>query len=337
MIKKFIAWGAKAVIAAIASLCILTGFCYFYYNLPIHHDSLSGSTDYYWDANALSIRATEGFAISKTDDNGFVNSYPAHGNTLDILIMGSSHTEGMNVNADENYPYVLNSMLDEQDADLYAYSIGMSGHAIVRCFRNLDDALNEYKPRKYVFIETSTIMPSLESLQQLEENTFDVLSSHDSGLLYHLQRNDYFRLLYMQLQNMIKDNDQAATSSSEAADDLVLYERYLELMLKKGSETAAANGCKLVIIYKPDLVLNRDGSIANQELNEKEKLFKDLCEAHGIGLIDMYEPFTEYYQATYCLPNGFSNTKVGTGHLNRHGHLVIAQELSEYITEDTLE
>ena len=35
----------------------------------------------------------------------------------------------------------------------------------------------------------------------------------------------------------------------------------------------------------------------------------------------------DYYNENYKLPRGFSNTKIGSGHINEDGHHVIAERL----------
>ena len=54
------------------------------------------------------MRGTEGFAYTKTDENGFVNTFPEKKDEINVLVMGSSHAEGFNVDSDENFTYVLN-------------------------------------------------------------------------------------------------------------------------------------------------------------------------------------------------------------------------------------
>lgn len=330
--KKRLLWSLKAVLALLISFILLTVFCHFYYNLPVHHTSKTGSTDRIWDSNGISIRGNEGFALSKLDENGFVNSYTAENKDIDVLVMGSSHTEGFNVDTDENYTYVLNKMLDESGAGIFAYNIGMSGHPMVRCFRNLEAAVDEFKPAKYVTIETSNLDTSLTELIDLSEGDYERLVSVDKGLISLLQKNDYLRLMYSQLENALKQGDNTS-ESLPLEEDIDAYRVYLEEMLENGAEICAKAGVELIIIYKPDLVIDYNGKVEKEILNEKDVIFLELADKYGIKVLDMYSPFAEYYNETARLPNGFSNTKVGTGHLNVYGHRVIAKELFDSITE----
>lgn len=47
----------------------------------------------------------------------------------------------------------------------------------------------------------------------------------------------------------------------------------------------------------------------------------------------MGDAFLKEYEASYEVPYGFSNTSPGTGHLNRTGHRLVAEELYKMIGE----
>ena len=202
--KKAILWLGKAIFSAVIAAVIANAFCYFYYNLPVHYTNDSGATDYYWDQNHISMRGMEGFSFTKTDENGFVNTYPEKKDEIDVLVMGSSHTEGFNLNWNQNFTYLLNQKFHENGDDKYAYSIGTSGHALIRCLKNLDAAVQKYQPKDCVVIETSLIQFNLEELQQLNSNEYASLPSYNAGLIANLQKIDLFRLVYYQANNFMK-------------------------------------------------------------------------------------------------------------------------------------
>ena len=340
-------WLVKAILAAAIAFGIISSFCFFYCNFPSHYTTPNGTTDYYWDKNAISIRGTEGFAFTKTDDNGYVNTYPSSGEKIDILLMGSSHTEGFNVGVTENYAYILNDLLTKNNKDMYAYSIGTSGHTLSRCLRNLENAVNEFAPKKYIVIETSALEISLSDLQKLDEGTLDVLPSQNSGIAYYLQKSDFLRRVYTQLTNVIENNEgnhaakadpskqtDTDNTSNASADDENSYDVYLEKALQKAKNTAKENNCELIILHNAELEFDYNGKIEEYQKSKNAKKFVDLCQQHGIVLIDMHPVFTKAYNETLHLPQGFSNTRVGEGHINRYGHEEIAKELYRYIAED---
>ena len=334
--KPFTTWLLKAVAAFAVAFLLLSGFCYFYYNLPVHITNKSGATDYLWETNHFSSRGTEGYAATRTDEYGFVNTFPIKKGSVDILVMGSSHGEGFNVGAEENFTYLLNKKLYDNHRDLYAYSICTSGHDLIRCVNNLDTALKIYKPTKYIVMETAGNVFSIDELKQLDAGQITPHKSYDSGMMFYLQKVDYFRLVYSQLYNALNNASQQAIEPVESAPvartiDLEEYAVYLERMLARASKSAENAGCSLIIMYAPKLAIDYSGNVLPQGNSAQEVLFSELCEKYGITYINMFNDFSEEYNNTLHLPHGFSNTAVGTGHTNKYGHARIAEALYEHI------
>ena len=331
--KKTLIWFVKAFIAGTTALCVANIFCFFYYNLPVHYTNQTGATDYYWDENHFSSRGTEGFAATKTDENGFVNTYPYKKESIDVLVMGSSHAEGFNVNSDENFTYILNSKFHEKGLDKYAYNIGTSGHDFLRCLRNLENAFAVYAPKEYIVIEATSIDYDIEKLEQLNNGTYDTFESYNSGLVYTLQKIDFFRLIYAQLNNYIKNNkveDKQNVSEKTISSE---YIQLLESALCKASQTTFDNGCKLIVVYTSELETDYNGHTILQKYTPKQEIFKSICQKYNIEFVDMHSAYKEMYMQTFHLPRGFSNTAVGKGHTNKYGHSCIAQTLYDIMIE----
>ncbi len=346
--KKKIIWFLKAFVALLVAFCIMSGFCAFYYNLPIHYTNPSGATDYSWEKGSYSVKCTEGFAKVRTDENGFVNTYKPKGEKIDALVMGSSHTEAFNVGEKENYTYLLNDKFSGDENQMYFYNIGTSGHTFQRCLRNLESAVEEFNPQKYIIIETVDVNLSLSELEAVKNDTLDYLPSHDTGLIYYLQKSDLFRRLYAQLSNVLENeklptlnisgSEKASGSAPKTGESdenvMVEYEKALDAVMKKSSEIAKNNGCRLIIAYIPHLEIDYSGNIIEKETSEQRVIFESICDKYDIGFVDMYEGFVNFYEQNHTLLQGFSNTGVGVGHINKHGHSVIAHELYNYITEE---
>ena len=136
----------------ILSFLILNVVCFFYYNVPVHSESESGSTDYVWEKSKFYSKGTEGFAFGTTDEKGFNNLSAENSVSPELLIMGSSHTEAFNVAQNENYAYLLKELMNENGMEWNTYNIGVSGHTITTCLNNFENAISEFEPTKYVVI-----------------------------------------------------------------------------------------------------------------------------------------------------------------------------------------
>lgn len=327
------------------SFLILNAVCFFYYNVPVHSESESGSTDYVWEKGKFYSKGTEGFAWGRTDEKGFNNLTAENGVRPEILIMGSSHTEAFNVAQNESYSYLLNELVVSSGMDWNTYNIGISGHRITTCFNNFERAVNEFQPSEYVVVEVSTTELTMDEINQISEGTVKKIHSSANPILVFLQKIPFVRCVYYQIDKMGFDvkntnnivhkekNVKAEVNNTTNPDSGNEYNEALNLLMKNLNSVAEKNGVKIIILLNSNLSINKNGEVISPDKNEKEEAFEYACLDNGIGYLDMHSAYSEMYNETHCLPHGFSNTAVGEGHLNKHGHKAVAEALYNYIFE----
>lgn len=326
-------WFVKCFFAGIVALGILSLFSVFYYNPPIHVSCESGATDYTREANVFWSRGTEGFAKGTTDENGYNNAYEHIGSDeIDVLLMGSSQTEGLYVDETENIGYILNEMFAESGDEKYVYNIGMSSHTFLRNVSNLKEALETYQPTEYVVLETDFVDFLTEEVDAALQNQMSPLETYQDGFLYQIQKIPYVKLLYQQYKNyrdggIIADDVVVAEQTQNPGYN---YEKVMELLSYIKAETDTY-GVTAVIFYNPYLALEEDGSLVTSANPEKVNCFRQLCEENGIIFVDMTEAFLNEYEKNHRIVSGFSNTAECYGHLNRYGHRLIAEAIYEGI------
>ena len=117
--KNTLLFVAKAAIAGILALVILSVINIPYFYTGIHIDNPSGATDYIWESGQIRTNMTEGYAWLTMDQYGFnntdENAEKAMQDGVDILLMGSSHMEAMEVAEDENLGYLLNERISDKN------------------------------------------------------------------------------------------------------------------------------------------------------------------------------------------------------------------------------
>ncbi|MBE6620190.1 MAG: hypothetical protein E7625_02345 [Ruminococcaceae bacterium] len=326
--KKLFSWLLKAFAAGLLAFVVLTLFCTLYYNVPVHYSNTDGSTDYSWEKNKFYSRGTEGFACGRTNNEGYLNTYDyLDGMDIDVLIMGSSHIEAYNVSPSESTSCRLDALLEDETI----YNIGMSGHNFLVCSNNLEHALKKYKPRQYVIIETSILLFDENAVENAAEGTMDELPSYSGGIIGMLQKNQFLRLLYSQFSNWKPEpKHDNATNLQPLQLTNTHKQSYLKL-LNKLSQTAADYGVQLIVLYHSNIQIDSKTGKALKDSSEFTNFFAAYCETTGITFVDMSERFKAEYDEKHILPHGFANTSIGTGHLNKHGHRMIAEELFEII------
>ena len=108
-------------------------------------------------------------------------------------------------------------------------------------------------------------------------------------------------------------------------NDITLFAKLNDIVSDKGAQ--------LIIVYHPSLILNKDGTASANVDQELSEFFATCCEKNGIIFLYMSNQFLESYENESILPHGFTNTSIGTGHLNKNGHALIAESLYEIMKE----
>lgn len=330
--KKFCLWALKAAAAGMIAFVLLCLWCASYYNVPVHYENPTGATEYVWQSHKTYRKGTEGFVFGRTNNEGMNAPEDYHeGDRVDILLMGSSHMEGMNVEQEENTASVLEQLFE---GEKNCYNIGMSGHTLAYCLSNLQAALDCYQPQDYVVIETRTLDFSDGEMGRLAEGKLQSIPSYSSGPIVLLQKLPYLRLMYTKY---LDDIDLGAHKPHETVPVEGVDPAYLDQVLSKvladAAESCREAGVQPMILYHPTLYLSKDGSpYVSTDPADLERMER-CCRENGILFVDMTDSYLQGVTDGHRLPYGFANTKPGMGHMNSWGHRLFAQGIYRTIME----
>ena len=291
------------------------------------------SFDLEWKPNSFYSRGTEGFAFGKINNDGYNNAFNYSNNMkIQVLIMGSSHMEAYQVQPNESTAGLLNSMLGSNTV----YNIGVSNHTFLTIANHLQNAIQKYKPTKFIIIETSSIAFKEQDLRNVLNGTFEEIPlKNNQYLLSILQKNQFLRLAYKQSRELI-NNSETNTKDIEKTNTVNNNDNsktLLNELLFKMSNSVSISGIKLIIVYHPKTTINADGSLQLSNNSQDLTSFKEMCQKNNIYFLDMSERFLEEYNDKHILPYGFTNSSIGSGHLNKYGHKMLAEELYKTMQE----
>lgn len=326
--KKFGVWILKAIAGGVIALLALNAFCMLYYNVPVHYTNPDGSTEYKWETSTFYSKGTEGFAWGVTNNDGFNNLRDyAPGERIDILLMGSSHIEGFNVAQDENAGAVLNTLFD---GEKYTYNIGTAGHTMLYCMKHLAAALDTYEPGEYVVIETNTVDFAPEDIDAVLSGTLADIPSQSGALVTLMQKLPYLRLLYtVQFKGAGAADTEAATTADQTQTGD--YAAVLSPLLGMVADICSERGVQPVIVFDTAVLVDEHGKAYTVTDPEQLASFESVCAEKGIVFVDLTDAYLGEYAESCRLPYGFANTTPGTGHMNKLGHRLFAQEVYETI------
>ena len=322
----------KTCIAGLLALYILSAFLLFYGYSGIHITNSSGATDYKWTSHQLKTTMDEGFAWMRFDVYGFNNPDGIYSDSIDVLLLGSSHLEGVHVAKKHS----IAAQLRNRIADFSVYNIGISGHTLYRCAQNLSAAVKEYNPQEYVIIETSIAVPDNNSMLEVLNGELKDIPSYDSGVLYYLQKYcPAIKTLYKNIQDWkSSENRSVALATDDAEPEKESLEQVDRIILSQflAKMKEDCGYCQLIILYHPQISTDKNGIGSNSR--EDTALFSAACAENDIIFVDMTKDFIALYNEQHRLPYGFVNTAVGKGHLNRYGCEAIGERLALVIKGD---
>lgn len=323
----------RTIAALIAAAAILNLFCAWYYNPADYLWDDARATDRIRRPNAITSRANEGFSICRIDENGYNN--PSVPDQINILMMGTSHTEGFNVAPADNTSARLGALLSGRSV----YNIGMSSHTLMVNLINLERALDRFEPTDYVIIESNYVIFWPDEIESAMNNTMGRLEPTETWLPDWISGQPLVRTLARQYYNLQSGDEayqedvaaQLAESQQYAPEVFQAYHTELNKLFARVRKLAEAHGVHVIIYYNPMLTLLPDGTVLDDTDGAVCDTFAAACADSGITFIDMGEKFLAAYQNDHILPHGFVNTAPEYGHLNKNGCGIVANALYEAI------
>lgn len=319
-------------LAGIIGILLSSVFVLIYNYSGTHVINPSGATDYKWISKQYKANATEGINFMQMDENGFNNLF-SNTDEIDMLLMGGSHMEAIQIDTGLNAGSLLNEMLP----GMKVYNIGMSGHQILNCLDNLEAALEEYHPSKYVVVQTGNLDFGVKDLKAVVDGTFSEIPSYDSGLLYYLQKIPSLKVIYKQLSDKVSiDRKSENIENVEAAQhEQVSKETLFASVLAEKELICEEYGVQLVIAYTPSISITENGDMIRTDDLGWIKKVETYCESKDIIWIDCFDSFAEQYGENFDIPFGFHNTTMESGHLNTTGHRLLAEEITKELKENS--
>ncbi len=333
--KKVLQFLGKAIAGGLIGLVILSLFSLVYYNPPLAQPQPDKITNERFQAGQMWTFMLEGIGFGRINEAGYNSSYFADDKDPDLVVIGSSHMEALQVGHKANATYLLNEKLhtDENASnDLKCINIGVSGHFFEISTSNFQNIADKYPTAKYMIIETSNTKYDNASLDKmLAEGYHSDLA--ERGLLYKtMQRIPYARLLYKKINEIPKKRG-GGGSAPAPEDDFDGYVKGMEKVFEKLTSICEKNGSKLIILTHDRFDIGKDGELIREEDEQYLSRFFAICEKYGVEVVDVAPDFMADYKENKTLSYGFRNTRPGEGHLNERGHAIIADRLYKKLNE----
>lgn len=335
--KNFIQWTLAAIVAfALANILILP-----YWYAPGWVSRDSGATPAIYHAGKTVINGYEGYGWATVDSRGYLNEEKPLADEV-VLVLGCSHTKGIEVAMDKRYTSLLNDKLSGgDDSKLYVYNMAIDGFYFPQIVDGFKAALQEIPNVKTVVIEipSTEYAPTDFTGYNSKEYSADFTGTTafasqplSSKILTGIKECFPLTSLYLSKQ-FVSDGIrttpffQATTGqNNEFEFPPAAYEEYIQVTKKAFQSIREVWDGKLILLYHPSVQINRNGALSYTDTISLP-WFYEACQAYNIAFAGMGGIWTTAYEQDYTVPYGFINTTSAQGHLNEDGHRLIADLL----------
>jgi hypothetical protein len=292
---------------------------------------------------SFTLWGKEGYAITRFDGQipGEIQT-PFHGGD-NILVLGDSFTEALQVPDNQKYASVAEIVLHQDGYNFDLHNFGHSGRTMADYVSKMQNYRTLYHPKAIVIQLTENDF--IESFDTEKSNYFVAENSKIVDIVRTgkfkgkflvadtMSSNFTFSLLEHakgRLSILMNDRQdptvQINESSTPQTFDVALAKQQMDLLIEAG------NGETIILIITPHApYISGDDVEINDLKHQNLKTF--LSNYPQIILVD---PLPEFQQLALSghLPMGFFNsTQPGLGHLNRRGHEILGELLAQTIEE----
>lgn len=353
--KTILSW----ITAALAAVICVNFLCLFYIRESGGAERSGGAIYAISQPGKIAVNCEEGYGFNRNDENGYTNTTANLYEDGYILILGNSMTRGTNTMPKYRYVQQLNSLIAKDlggDASetAYVYSISRGGALFAELASGYDAALAEYPDAKAVVIqlafENRDLGISPEYLEQVyNQREFDVTQTaryifeNESFVskFKHFVKNSFPLIPFAEnrrfnkighpfagafgLNKFIMDKNDVSVDLKSENDQKALENAELDALVDALTYLNTKNNIPLIILDMPDIKGFDENSL---EFNlYKQDIWKEACSQAGVTFVGMTDEFEELFLQDRKLPYGYSNTSVGTGHMNKIGNRLVAETL----------
>lgn len=263
-----------------------------------------------------------------------------------IAVIGDSYIEALQVDSDENYPYLLHKRFN---GERNVFAFGMEGAPLSQyleytryvkkyfkpsmfiinlCHNDFEESIKELYPTRNLFTQVSIrdsniieIPAHLEKVKLPLDNWW-VNFFYKSALVRYVYRNTYI------IQNIKKLFGSGKADQKVRADLALKNEPVIKLATKKLIEKIVSenSGISILFVFDAPRMSIYDKSLDSSNVIWMNKMVADICTDLRVDVLDLTQVMLEDYNK-----NGKKfNTEVD-GHWNEYGHQFVENQVYNFI------
>lgn len=302
--------------------------------------------------NSYSIQGTEGYGMLRYLADGEVETPYRDG--ISIVILGDSTVHATQVNPNDNFVSLTEVALRQRGFVVDMHNLGRSDRTVAdHVF--IAPAVNALYAPKYVIVQLSPANFSL-AYDDTKENYFidkgngnlelvhqELTSSgelafrnviSDSGLLTFLDFRAQITSadLFSRYSGMFSKPQNANDDAPRQTENKIFQEQVDSQVKALMDVFPDSRIIFLVIPYSPSISLPPEERISWSSPGDRY-LATLLAKIEGVEVVYTQKVFEEFYKKDGVFPRGNFNSAFNFGHLNKYGHISVAQALTDALVE----
>ncbi|MEW9698218.1 hypothetical protein [Paenibacillus sp. SI8] len=287
------------------------------------------------------LQGLEGYSKTKVYDQGLIGQPIVHKDgAYNILFLGDSFTEGMQVSDDKKYAFQVEQTWNASasSVNIHSTNFGRSSASPAYYIHLSEYYKDLVKPDLTVIqideLDANDLLDSSQNIYMVpsqDNGSFQTIKNDEFASknkiaqkfpqLYWLLNISVVRLGTEKLQSMIPKKKGMGETKVSAEDPQVL--EALNWSVKRLKECYP----NLVIVYIPKMNFNE--SLSNKGRFEQQ--LEESSKQYHVNLLNMRQPFIREYEKTHQPMYGFNNTAPGKGHINSEGHRLISESIVQFL------
>jgi len=295
--------------------------------------------------NARVVWSDEGWAVNRVNSLGLMGPELKEPRPrLRVLLLGNSYTEALQVSRDESFAGVGESLIPGSEFINAAHSnwsmaeelgllrrlspllepdVVVAQFSAKPPFGEADAHLREDEIEDWRWVPAPENRSALRRLKDLT----DPFAQHSALLTMLLRKgSDLARREQARLRGRFVAEQPTPVGRREANARSLAREADATAWLL--DQMAAESRGLLVVLVIPGIDYQKGVCAERHEVRTRREMIHQVAARQGVALVDPSQAFCEYYLATGQPLHGFQNVKMGSGHLNPHGHQVLARQLA---------
>jgi hypothetical protein len=321
---------------------------FFGHNKVVLNQTIYENHRFVGQAGASQLNTSEGYALTTFGENGLIVSKQVDPSAFRVLFVGDSYVKAKQVPDRHKFTEVLeqNWNAAHPNQPIQTLNLGLGGQNMPTYLSFGPNMDRHYQP-DLVFLmvggsDFDTLARKPRQLEKVASGLTEPLTKPETANLVerlsnHLGVRSFFGQLRLQTYGFLSGGQTAlAASGRDQAEQKPQKPPSGGANSSIGDKSADAVaiqlealrdtwGDRLVIIYRPALPNFGKGApdvYRDEIMSEMEK--------QGIPYISLYSPFLQAFRE-HKPPFGFNNSILGQGHLNQYGHLLVADQVMDYL------